>query len=266
MIYYQLRLFIIFEQPFFMDRHFFNIAYNGTRFSGWQVQDNAPSVQAAIEEALTKLYSSKISIIGCGRTDTGVHASDYFFHVDLEDRYNVKDLMYKLNLMLGAEILIKSIIGVEDDHHARFDATSRSYTYHLSLQKDPFRQDQTYLFDQGGNIDFELLNKAASLLLEFDEFFTFCKTHSDVTNYRCQLFESYWERVSEYDFEYHISANRFLRGMVRLIVGMCINVAIGKLDLEEVKSALSTQSRLDRAWSVPAKGLFLTKVEYPYIE
>ena len=249
-----------------MGRLFFNIAYNGSSYSGWQLQNNAPSVQGTIEEVLSRLFGRQVSIIGCGRTDTGVHASDYYFHVDLEDKFPLHELKYKANMMVGPSINIKRILNVDNSAHTRFDATRRSYEYHLLLNKDPFRQDLAYVYDQGGNIDINALNEASSIILEYDAFYTFCKTHSDVTNYNCKVFESRWELVSEDEFVYHVSANRFLRGMVRLIVGMCINVAIGKMTQQEVHSALKDQTRLERPWSVPAKGLFLTQVIYPYIE
>lgn len=249
-----------------MKRYFFRISYDGTAYSGWQRQDNAPTVQECLETNLSKLYGRKTPIVGCGRTDAGVHAADYFFHVDLEPSKNhLNDLKFKLNLMLPSDICINDILEVHDEAHARFDAVSRSYLYHLSFVKDSFDYKYTYRYDQGGEISFELLQEAAEMIKNYKSFFPFCKSKSDVSNYDCFLTESKWIMKTPEKWTYHISANRFLRGMVRLIVGMCINVASSRLELKDVVKALEEQSRMQRAWTVPAHGLFLTDIKYPYI-
>lgn len=247
-------------------RYFINLAYNGTDFCGWQIQPNDPSVQETIQSALATLYNRPVKVIGCGRTDTGVHASDFYAHADLEAKFTEKDLRFKLNTMLPKSINIKRVFKVDADHHARFDANSRTYIYQLSFVKDPFHQDTYYKYDQAGLPDLGLMNEAASLLTRYNEFFPFCKTHADNETYLCDLSHSCWTQLSDHQWHYKITANRFLRGMVRMIVGMTINVGLGRISLEEVKAAMEDQSRLVKAWSVPAQGLFLSKITYPFID
>lgn len=250
-----------------MNRYFVKIAYNGADFSGWQNQKNAESIQGRIEFALTKLYQVNVPIVGCGRTDAGVHASQYYFHVDIpNDKISIEDLHFKLNNMLGSNIVIYNFHKVNNDAHARFDATSRSYVYNLGFQKNPFNFGLYYYYDQSGIPDFKKLEEAAHLLLSYENFFPFCKTNSDVETYNCLLEESRWERLDRDNYRFHITANRFLRGMVRLIVGMCLKVSTGKIDLQDVKLAMENQVRLEKAWSVPPQGLFLSQIRYPYIE
>ena len=244
-------------------RLFVELSYDGTDFSGWQRQPNAISVQEVLEEALSTILQDKIQIVGCGRTDAGVHALSSFFHFDCNN-YNL-DLKHKLNLFLPKTIAIKNIHQVEDTAHARFDATRRSYIYKINKEKDPFNINHSHFFPQFHNLDLQKLKQASELILEFDEFFTFCKTRTDVKTMKCKIFRSEWE-IDENQLIFHISADRFLRGMVRLIVGMCINVAQGKLSLQSVRSSLENQTRLERDLSVPSCGLYLSKIEYPYID
>lgn len=244
-------------------RFFANISYNGTNFAGWQKQNNAMTVQQTIEEAFHLATKKEIPIVGCGRTDTGVHASDYYFHFNLEVE-DTSFLKKKLNHILSEAIAINKIIEVPADAHARFDAMKRSYTYHLAFQRDPFLYDFEWYYPYG-KLNLDLLNEAASLLLNYKSFFPFCKSKTQVKTMDCDLMEAYWEaNEDETKLKFHISANRFLRGMVRLIVGMCINVASEKITLNEVREALEKQVRLDKSYSVPATGLFLDKIEYPY--
>lgn len=249
-----------------MNRYFFQISYDGTEYSGWQRQENAITVQECIEENLSRLYKDSIPILGCGRTDAGVHASDFYFHVDLnESEEGINLLRFKLNKMLPSTVSVNEIIPVHKEAHARFDATSRSYIYRLHFDKDPFSVKYSFKYNQGGIPDFDLLSQAASLIKEYTEFYPFCKSNSDVLNYKCQIEISEWKKITESKWEYHVTANRFLRGMVRLIVGMCLNVAIGKILLHEVREAMDKQERLKYAWSVPPQGLSLTDIQYPYI-
>ena len=247
------------------NRTFVKLAYNGNAYSGWQIQPNAMTVQGKLQEVLSTLYQSSITLTGCGRTDSGVHASMFFAHVDLPDKFSLPDLHFKLNGILPADIVILDIRSIHDEAHTRFDADARSYVYKMVFQKDPFRHGQVYLFDQATKPDFELTQKAAGALLEYGEFFTFCKTHSENDTYKCDLRRSEWQAVSEGEWHYHVTADRFLRGMVRMIVGMCLNVGMGRMQLEEVRLALDNQERLARAWSVPASGLFLSEISYPYL-
>ena len=168
-------------------------------------------------------------------------------------------------MMLPKDIAIKKINLVHEDAHARFDATLRTYHYHLHTFKDPFSLGMSYCYKQP--LDLSLLNEAAGLILEYQDFETFCKSGSDVENKRCDLFQSEWSAdTNQHHYTYIISANRFLRGMVRLIVGMCINVNAEKIDLAEVKNALDNRELLSKSWSAPAEGLFLSEIKYPYID
>lgn len=249
-----------------MGRYFLHLAYNGSKYSGWQIQPNAPTVQAEIEETLNRLYNQEINVVGCGRTDAGVHALDFYAHLELpNDRIEAKELVFKLNNMLSSPIVIYNMIQVEENAHARFDADSRSYVYKMTFAKDPFNLNTSYKFDQSGQPDFSLMNEAAAILLDYKEFYPFCKSHADVDTYRCKVSKSEWKKVSENEWHYNIKADRFLRGMVRLIVGMTLNVGLGRLELGKVRTALEKQERLERAWSVPAAGLYLNKITYPYI-
>lgn len=247
-------------------RYFIQLAYNGTDYCGWQKQPEDPSIQFDIEKTLSIIYNQPIQVVGCGRTDTGVHASEYFLHTDLPEKFQLKDLVYKLNNMLSKSIRIYNIIPVALEAHARFDALSRSYIYKLVFGKDPFNQDTVYRYDQSGRPDFNLMNQVAKLLLDYKEFLPFCKTHADNETNICDLSRSEWQAISEHEWNFHVTSDRFLRGMVRLIVGMCLNVGLKRLTLDQVKSAMDNQVRLEKAWSVPAKGLYLSQVTYPYIE
>jgi len=248
-----------------MQRYFFEIAYDGTGFSGWQNQDNALTIQGKIEGVMSQLFNQPMEILGCGRTDAGVHASQYFFHSDINpDTFSEDELLFKLDNMIGSEIAFNKIIKVHEGAHARFDASARAYRYHIGFAKDPFNRQYVYRLPKGENLDLATLNQAANLLRSYKSFFPFCKTNSDVNNYDCELFQSQW-KVDGTGLVYHIEANRFLRGMVRLIVGMCINVSFGKTSLDDIKIALDKQERIPHAWSVPASGLFLDKIKYPYI-
>lgn len=243
-------------------RYFSELAYKGTNYNGWQRQPNAPSVQQAIEEAMATILGSAIEVVGCGRTDTGVHASQYFMHFDVEGGFP-KEFLRRLNKLLPADIAIRSIFEVAPDAHARFDAVRRSYEYHVVLDKNPFGTDTTWHFPFFDKLDLQKTQAAAALLLNYKEFQPFCKSNTDVHTMECTLFRSEWvfdEAARRLVF--HISANRFLRGMVRLIVGMCLNVGLGKVELEEVRQALDQQVLLKKSWSVPPDGLFLTEVRY----
>lgn len=244
-----------------MSRFFLILDYNGTRFNGWQSQPNAPSIQAHLEEKMRLLLRQPIELTGCGRTDTGVHAKNYVAHFDFEGEFP-KNWLSRLNQMLGKDIFIKKIQAVATDAHARFDATSRSYEYHLTFEKDPFRQETTWHYPHV--LDYSKLQNAATLLLDYQDFAPFCKTNSDAQTMKCTLTEARWS-VTEGGVIFHISANRFLRGMVRLIVGMCLNVAEEKILISDVKNALDQQITLKKSYSVPPTGLFLTKIIYPYL-
>lgn len=245
-------------------RYFVRCKYNGTSFHGWQAQKNTPdTIQGNIEAALNVFLPSASEIVGCGRTDTGVHASEYYFHFDA-DLYDIGLMKYKLNSILQFPIVITDIIPVHDEAHTRFDATKRAYEYHLVGERDPFRQFTTHRYPNLEDLKYDDLQNAAQLLLNYEDFETFCKNGSDEKTKKCTLSKSEWH-ITDSGYIYHVESNRFLRGMIRLIVGMCLNVARGKVTLEQVKKAMDNRSRLETDWSVPARGLFLSKIEYPYI-
>ena len=241
-------------------RYFFELAYNGSNFVGWQIQENGISVQETLEKAFHTLIRQPVKVIGCGRTDAGVHAKKYFMHVDLDDVLP-DSFIYKINRLLPESIVVYRFWEVEDDVHARFSAKSRTYEYHISRYKDPFQSGLSFSFYAAKHLRIDTLQHAANLILEFDTFYPFCKSKSGVDHFKCDLFLSNWQ---EHDagYLYTIKANRFLRGMVRLIVGMCLNVGLGKLDLHRIRQSLETQKRFSPTWSVPAQGLFLIDVEY----
>ncbi len=249
-----------------MPRYFAELAYKGTRFAGWQNQPKQKTVQSTIEKSLFTILRQKIDVVGCGRTDAGVHARRFFLHLDWEENLDAS-FLGRLNKVVGSDIAIRSLISVAPDAHARFGATERSYEYHLELKKNPFSNELAYFFPQSNLLDIDLLQEAATLLLSYEAFFPFCKSNSDAKTMICDLRRAEWEIDSQQDkLIFHITANRFLRGMVRLIVGMCLNVAIGKLKLEEVDQALKEQSRLTRSYSVPPQGLYLTDIKYPFLQ
>ncbi len=241
-------------------RYFVHIAYNGTNYSGWQIQPNAITIQQVIQEKLSLVVQEDVEVFGCGRTDAGVHASQYYFHFDTNNE-DIVNHIRKINYLLPLDIVVYSIERVKDDAHARFDAIARGYEYHLAYQKDPFSIDQVYFYALRDPLDFDKLNEAASILLDYEEFYPFCKTNHDAHTLKCSLSRCEWVEHNG-KLVFHIESNRFLRGMVRLIVGMCIRVANGNISLDDVRNALDTQTRLPKTLSVPAHGLYLTKVEY----
>jgi tRNA pseudouridine38-40 synthase len=245
-------------------RYFIELAYQGTAYHGWQIQPKQVSVQSTITNALALiLRQPELEIVGCGRTDTGVHASQYFAHFDYDGEFP-PGFTARLNKFLPPDIAIHRIFPVEEDQHARFGANYRAYEYHLCWQKNPFRQHTCYYYRPAPTLDQQAMQAAAQLLLEYEEFFPFCKTNSDAKTMRCELHRSEWEFGQE-SWIFHIAANRFLRGMVRLIVGMCLSVGEGKMDLATVRRALDEQQRLSRSLSVAPEGLFLSEVRYPFL-
>ena len=239
--------------------------YLGFRYHGWQKQPNSTSVQETIEQAFSTILGQEMELVGCGRTDTGVHASQYFAHFDFSGNFP-EGFLRRVNKFLPADIAIRQIFPVAENAHARFDAIRRSYEYHLVFEKNPFETQTAWHFYLGKTLSLEKLNEAASLLLGFGEFAPFCKSNHDAKTMQCTMHRCEWlhdEAAGRLVF--HISANRFLRGMVRLIVGMCVNVAVGELELEEVRQAMQQQRPLAKSWSVPAHGLFLSEVKYPNI-
>ncbi|MBC7883886.1 MAG: tRNA pseudouridine(38-40) synthase TruA [Saprospiraceae bacterium] len=247
-----------------MARYFLKLSFCGEKYNGWQSQPHLGTkcVQSTIEQALEVYLRQKIQITGCGRTDTGVHAIDYYAHFDFIGDLVKNSFLFRLNKILPGDIAIHDIIQVHDDAHARFDATSRSYHYFLHTIKSAFSPHSFYYIY--GIPDLDRLNEVANELMKFNDFTTFCKVNTDVSTMICRIYESKWVKEKD-QFIYKITADRFLRGMIRLIVGMTLNVTRGKLTLEEVKHALGQKMRTGHDWSVPADGLFLCNVKYPYL-
>mgnify|MGYP002400442411 FL=1 len=247
-----------------MARYFIRLSYCGTAYNGWQNQPHAgtTTIQSVIENALFTFLRQKVDITGCGRTDKGVHARDYIAHFDIAPLDEIPTLIFRLNKLLPIDIAVHDIIQVTEDAHARFDATSRSYEYHLHTEKSPFDIHSFYYTYDTPNI--EILNEVAELMLDHVDFTTFCKFHTDVKTMNCHITESRWEKIGN-QYIYRIKADRFLRGMIRLIVGVCLQVSRGKLTIEEVKTAMSEKRRTGQDWSVPAEGLFLCDIKYQYL-
>lgn len=242
-------------------RYFIQLAYNGTAYYGWQRQPAARSVQQSLEESFSTILGQAIEITGCGRTDTGVHATFYIAHFDFEGHFP-EGFLRRINKFLPADVVIYDIYPVKADAHARFDAYYRAYAYHLSLVKDPFQQHTAYFYPFADKLRPELMQEAAALVAQYELFLPFCKTGSDAQTMRCQIHRSEWV-FGEREMVYHIAANRFLRGMVRLVVGMCLSVGNGQLSLDEVRYALDEQKPLPKSLSVSPAGLFLCEVRYP---
>ena len=244
-------------------RYFIHLAYKGSSFHGWQIQDNAPTIQQSITIGLQTLLNKEINITGCGRTDTGVHASNFYAHFDIDREILVEeriDLCFKLNRFLPQEIAVFSIEPVIDNAHARFDALSRTYKYYINRRKDPFMDD--YSFYLYGDLDIELMNNAATEMMDYNDFTSFSKLHTQTKTNNCMIFLAKW--VEDRDkLIFTIKADRFLRNMVRAIVGTLLEVGQHRITIEEFKNIIECRNRNEAGYSVPAKALFLEEVEYP---
>lgn len=242
-------------------RYALELAYRGTNYHGWQIQPNASSVQEEIERRLSQLMGNKpVSVVGCGRTDTGVHASYYVLHFDADRELDTNQLVYKLNKMLPDDIAIFSAQKVSDEFHARFSASLRTYHYFIHQQKNAFLQDSYYL---GPTVNFDAMNQAAQLLLGKQDFTSFSKLHTDVKTNICTVSQVKWNQVSESSWYLEISADRFLRNMVRAVVGTLLEVGYGNLDKGGLLQIIASKDRGEAKLSVPAKGLFLVDIRYP---
>ena len=246
-----------------MQRYFIKLAYDGTQYHGWQSQENANTIQAELEKALFDIHQKKIEVTGAGRTDTGVHAREYFAHFDLEqtvDKLQIDDLIYRLNAILPEDITVFFIFPVTNETHARFTALSRTYKYYISKKKNPFFNK--YSWNLFGNIDIEKMNEAAQILFEYNDFTSFAKLHTDVKTNNCKIMQAEWVDDSNM-LVFTIKADRFLRNMVRAIVGTLLDVGKNKINLNEFRQIIETRNRSQAGFSVPARGLFLDKIEYP---
>lgn len=242
-------------------RYFIELAYNGSAYHGWQRQPNAISVQQVLEEALSRLKRKNISLVGAGRTDTGVHARQMFAHFDLaEEIVNPQELVFLLNGFLKDDIAIRSIRRVQPDAHARFDATARDYEYHISTAKDPFNAPLHYYLKNSPDI--ELMNQAAKILLLHEDFQCFSRSNTDVKTFLCTIKNATWQQEGS-SLIFFISANRFLRNMVRSIVGTLLEVGYKKREVKDIEMVIKSKDRGEAGFSAPAQGLYLSRIEYP---
>ncbi|KOS04966.1 pseudouridine synthase [Flavobacterium akiainvivens] len=243
-------------------RYFIEFAYNGKEYCGWQYQPHSPSVQETLNKALSILLRKEIDVVGAGRTDTGVHATQMFAHFDYEDVIDSDILTKRLNAFLPKDIVVYRFIQLHDEAHARFDATSRTYEYHIHTFKDAFvTEGSWYNFHP---LDVDKMNEAAKILFEYIDFKCFSKTHTDVKTFNCKVTEAYWQQNGT-RLVFTVTADRFLRNMVRAIVGTLVNVGLGKINLHDFRQIIESRDRSAAGFSVPAHGLYLTKVKYPYL-
>ncbi|WP_207534924.1 tRNA pseudouridine(38-40) synthase TruA [Desertivirga arenae] len=246
-------------------RYFIELAYNGTEYHGWQVQPNATSVQEKLDKALSTFFRQTIETVGCGRTDTGVHASQFFAHFDLVDKEISREQkeINGVNALLPFDIAVFRFIEVSNEAHARFDASSRSYEYRIHTKKNPFKHNYSCLLRD--DLDIEEMNNAAGILFQYIDFSCFSKSNTQVFTNNCKISRANWEKTEE-GYIFHISADRFLRNMVRAIVGTLIDVGRHKLPVNELHTIIQSKNRSNAGTSVPACGLYLTRVNYPYIK
>jgi tRNA pseudouridine38-40 synthase len=246
-----------------MPRYFIQVAYKGTNYAGFQIQANANSVQAEVEKALNVFFKAGIPLTGSSRTDAGVHALVNYFHFDAEELPNAEKLIksvYNLNAILPADIVVKSITPVNQQAHCRFDALYREYEYYIYQSKEPFSADRAYFYPYA--LDIEKLQQAAAILHQYIDFTTFSKRNSQVKTFNCTIQKSVWYKKDDYII-YNVQANRFLRGMVRGLVGTMLKVGIGKTTLEEFQAIIEAKNSSMADFSVPPQALFLKEVAYP---
>ncbi len=241
-------------------RYFVQFSYFGKAYHGWQNQPNAITVQEILEKAFKTLLKNKISLMGAGRTDAGVHAKQMFAHFEAEKITDFDDLVFRLNALLPDDIAVQRVFQVADEAHARFDALERTYEYWISQEKNPFYQDAAHYIKKPLNID--AMNQAANLLLTYEDFECFSKSNTDVHTHLCTLKTANWQ-IQNDRLVFTITANRFLRNMVRAIVGTLLEVGTGKISFDDVKAIIESKDRTKAGPSVPAKGLYLMNVVYP---
>jgi tRNA pseudouridine38-40 synthase len=248
-----------------MQRYFLTLSYNGKDFNGWQTQQNTTqTIQQILQDKMSMLLLETIELVGCGRTDAGVNARDFVAHFDSATNNLVeekKHWIYKFNTVLPASIAIHNIEKVKQTAHARFDATERVYFYHMGRRKDPFRDPfNWYVY---GELDFELMNKASEILKEYSDFTSFSKLNAQTKTNICKINRAVWQQTSKYEWRFTISADRFLRGMVRAIVGTLILVGRNKISLKEFRAIIEAKDRKLAGGNAPANALFLAIIKYP---
>lgn len=242
-------------------RYFAYLEFDGTAYCGWQIQPGDPSVQQCIEDALFTFLREKVAVTGAGRTDAGVHASQMVAHFDLEEERDCDWLKSKLNGILPSDIAIQRIVKVRADAHARFDAVKRTYKYYVCLEKSAFGRGYSWYLPN--RPDFELMNKAADILLDTVDFTSFSKLHTQTKTNNCRIDRAFWSELDDGRWVFEISADRFLRNMVRAIVGTLMKVGRHQMSLEDFRNVVNSHDRCQAGDSAPAQGLFLTAVEYP---
>jgi tRNA pseudouridine38-40 synthase len=246
-------------------RYFFHISYNGTNYKGWQRHPNGINVQQEIEYCLLKILKTPVNIIGCGRTDAGVHASQFFFHADIEQPWDF-DMVFRINKVLPFDIAVHNIIPMQGLPHARFDACSRSYDYFIHTYKDPFLSNISSLY-QLRNLNLDTMKQATALLPMYTDYKSFCITPEEHNSTVCHITEARWLADSSGDrLRFQISANRFLSRMIRIIVGKLLQVGDGTLSLDEFESYLATERFPKHLSPAYSQGLYLSKVTYPYLD
>ena len=243
-----------------MRRYFIYISYDGTAYHGWQVQPNGNSVQAELQRALSLLYRREVSVTGAGRTDAGVHARQMVAHFDIDESLDCAQAAYRLNRILPRDIAVNKVEEVPSDLHARFSATSRTYHFYIHTHRDPFRRH--YSLELHYKLDFGLMNQAAALLTGYDDFGAFCKTGADVKTTICQVAEAQWIQENASCWYFRITANRFLRNMVRAVVGTLLEVGRGRMTIDEFRRVVEGKKRTAAGESMPGHALFLEEVRY----
>lgn len=244
-------------------RYFIKLSYKGTNYCGWQIQPKDKTVQGEINNTLKKLNSNvAVHSMGCGRTDTGVHATNFYAHFDFSKIQDLKRFTFKLNSMLPHDIVIHDVFEVENETHARYDALSRTYQYFISTYKNAFNHDIVLYNSQ--ELDVEKMNLACAVLIGYDDFECFSKVKTEVNNFKCSISIAKWEVVNE-NLIFTISANRFLRNMVRSIVGTMMEIGQGKIEVNDLHGIIKSKNREFAGKSVSANGLFLTDIKYPFI-
>ena len=241
-------------------RFFITLSYDGTRFHGWQIQPNGISVQGELQRGLSLLLRQEIMVTGAGRTDAGVHASMMVAHFDYEGELDCRQLAYKLNKLLPQDIAIQKIEQVSDNMHARFSATSRTYYYYIHTKKSPF--ERHYSCELHYPLDFTKMNEAARILMEYEDFGAFCKSHADVKTTLCHVTKAEWHQTSPSTWYFEITANRFLRNMVRAVVGTLIEVGRGIMSLDDFQKVIEGKRRTEAGESMPGNALFLVNIMY----
>lgn len=249
-----------------IQRYFIELSYNGTDYHGWQIQPNAMTVQECLDKALSVYFRQPVVTLGCGRTDAGVHATEFFAHFDLqvseEKPVNVERSVTGINSLLPYQIAVKRVFPVDADAHARFDATERAYHYHLHFHKDPFKLERSWLFK--AELDVDAMNEGAKIILEYTDFSCFSKSNTQTFTNNCKVTEAYFEQKDD-GLQFTIRADRFLRNMVRAIVGTLVRVGKKEINLVQLREIIESKNRSNAGQSVPACGLYLVNVVYPFV-